>query len=231
MPFFDQEDNNSSARKWQCFVCGKQFELYEEFTAHIIEAHDEGREYICCPACNAPVRDMRFHYKAKHPNRLIPKNTQLRVTVWNDFKKGKKKTRKPKTREGFFASNKMGVPIHYRSGYECDVYELLEEDRDIAAYYAEPFKVPYCYKGEWHDYLPDIKLQYMDGTVDIWEIKPATQTSYGKNKAKWAAMNEYAKNMGWNFTVITEVGIDKLRTKIKQQKSSLLNEDEKVKDA
>jgi hypothetical protein len=44
-------------------------------------------------------------------------------------------------------------------------------------------------------------------------------------------MNEYAKNMGWNFTVITEVGIDKLRTKIKQQKSSLLNEDEKVKDA
>ena len=59
--------------------------------------------------------------------------------------------------------------------------------------------------------------------MDIWEIKPANQTHYEQNKAKWSAMNEHVKKHGWRFTVITEVGIDKLKTKeeliLKLQKS------------
>lgn len=217
---FDEGITSKGKRSWQCFICGVQHEDYEIYSKHIKDEHEEGREYISCPACDAPVRDMRAHYNMKHPARPLPTNVQLRAAVWKDFTtQGKKtKSKKPGFREGNFVSQKMnGAEIHYRSGKECEIYELLEMDKDVVAYYAEPFKVPYCHNGEWHNYIPDIKLQYADGRVEIWEFKPANQTGYQKNKAKWAAMNEYAKVMGWDFTVITEVGIGKLKSRVKNQ--------------
>lgn len=217
---FEEGQGNKGLRKWQCFCCGVQYDTYEEFKQHILDDHEEGREFIVCPACDAPVRDMRTHFKVKHPARPIPTNVQLRTAIWRDFSSTgkKKKTKKPSFREGNFVSQKMnGAELHYRSGYECEVYELLDMDKDVAAFYAEPFKVPYCYKGEWCDYVPDLRIQYLDGRVEIWEIKPANQTGYEKNKAKWSAMNEHAKHHGWQFTVITEVGIGKLKSKVKSQ--------------
>lgn len=216
---FEEGHGDKGKRKWQCFVCGVQHDNFEDFSKHITDEHDEGREFLKCPACNCPVRDIRAHYKAKHPARPIPSGVQLRTAIWRDFSStGKKRSKKPSFREGNFISNKMnGASLHYRSGYECEVYELLEMDKEVTAYYAEPFKVPYCYKGEWCDYIPDLRIQFADGRVEIWEIKPANQTGYEKNRAKWTAMNEYAKNYGWDFTVITEVGIGKLKSKVKGQ--------------
>ena len=206
-------------RKWQCFVCGKQYNDFESYKEHIIDKHEEGREFITCPTCNTPVRDVRAHFRAKHPKRQMPSNCQMKVAIWQDFShSGRKKRKKPSFREGFFVSNKMsGAELHYRSGYECDVYECLENDLDVHAYYVEPFKIPYFYKGKWHQYIPDLRIIYIDETVDICEIKPANQTHYEQNKAKWSAMNEHVKKHGWRFTVITEVGIDKLKTKVKKQ--------------
>ncbi len=96
-------------RVWQCFCCGVQHPDYEIYRKHIIDEHDEGREYLLCPACEAPVRDMRAHYNAKHPARPIPTDIQLRTAVWHDFTtQGKKtKTKKPSFREGNFVSHKM----------------------------------------------------------------------------------------------------------------------------
>lgn len=214
------EKDDRAKRVWQCFVCGVQHYTYEEYQKHILEAHDEGREYLSCPTCDAPVRDMRMHFKVKHPNRQLPKDVQLRVGVWFDFKKGRKRrARKPQFREGFFLSEKNhGMELHYRSGIECDVYELLEEDTEVLSFQPEPFKIPYCFRGKWHDYTPDLRVNYLGGQVAVWEIKPSTQTKYPKNKAKWAAMQEYANKLGWHFTVVTEDGIGKLRIKIRDQR-------------
>lgn len=212
----------ANTRKWQCFVCGVNFESYEEYKAHIIQNHEEGREYIVCPDCEAPVRDMKMHYQAKHPKRLMPKNIQMKVAVWRDFTSGgkKKKTRKPTFRSGTFSSSKAGCDLHYRSGMECEFYELLETDNDVVSFFAEPFKVPYCYLGEWHDYIPDLRVNFADGTTQIWEIKPSQQTHYKQNQAKWGSMNDYALNHGWEFVVQTETGLDKLKNKIKRQSQS-----------
>lgn len=220
------EKGKPNVRKWQCFCCGK---IYDDFTAykdHIITEHDEGREFIKCPDCDAPVRCLKTHYKAKHPKRIMPKGVQTRVAIWRDFKSNgekKKTTRKVNFRTGSFTSKKSGCDIPYRSGMECEFYELLEADRDVVAFFAEPFKVPYYYvnqatqKGEWHDYIPDIRVNFIDGSTEIWEIKPANQTAYEQNRAKWGAMNDHALNHGWNFVVQTEVGLGKLKTKIKRQ--------------
>lgn len=209
---------NKSERQYQCFVCGKQFKEYDLYKTHILAEHDEGREYIKCPACDAPVRDLRSHFQIKHKNRQLPKNGQMKVSVWYDFASGKKKTRKPKFRDGYHVSTKTGASLHYRSGYECEVYELLDEDTEVVSFDAEPFKIPYIFEGEWHDYIPDIRINFTDGKVEIWEVKPSSQTDLPKNKAKWAAMSAYADKLGWIFMVITETGMGRLRSRIKQQR-------------
>jgi DNA-directed RNA polymerase subunit RPC12/RpoP len=218
--FEDAETNKKGGRKWQCFVCGKNYPDYAEYKEHILEEHEEGREYLKCPDCGAPVRDMKNHYKAKHPKRIMPKGLQTRVSIWHDFKPGgkKKTTRKPKFRSGEFESKKSGCLLHYRSGMEEEFYNLLEQDEDVVTFYAEPFKVPYYYKGKWHNYIPDIRVNFMDNSTEIWEVKPANQTDYDQNRCKWAAMNDHATNMGWGFVVQTEVALGKLKNKVTRQR-------------
>jgi len=114
-------------------------------------------------------------------------------------------------------SHKNKCEIKYRSGMEEEFYNLLETDGDVAAFAAEPFKVPYFWAGKWHNYIPDIRVNFIDGSSEIWEVKPANQTDFDQNKAKWAAMNDHALNLGWKFFVQTEVGLGKLRAKVKRQ--------------
>lgn len=218
---FWTETMSLQKRTWQCFVCGEKLDDYGAYAEHIINEHNEGRDYVICPVdtCRAPVRDLKSHYKAKHPNRIMPKNLQTKAMLWRDFSPtGKKKTRKPSFKEGWFESAKNGgAKMFYRSGYESTVYECLEKDNDVKSFKAEPFKVPYYYNNEWHNYIPDIKVEFQDGSVEIWEVKPKTQTKYEQNQAKWKSMNEYAYKLGWSFTVITENGINMLKKKVRNQ--------------
>jgi hypothetical protein len=216
---YEDAGKPEQGRKWNCFVCNKLFDTYEGYKGHIIEKHEQGREYIKCPSCDAPVRDMRAHFAAKHPNRLLPKNVQMRVGIWNDFgPTGKKKTRKPHFISGEYDSLKNGATLHYRSGLERDFYEQLEADLDVLGFVAEPFKIPYFYNGEWHNYLPDLRVDFIDGSTEIWEIKPENQMKYEQNECKWASMKNHAESMGWEFIIFNEAGLDKLKNKVSKQR-------------
>ncbi len=230
MPLTFEDAGLGDQRRWQCFVCGKSHTTFEEYKEHIAATHEEGREYITCPDCSAPVRDMKMHYKAKHPQRAMPTGCQMRVAVWFDKKrtkdgKGKTTVRKGMNfRKGEFESKKCGRMFTYRSGLEEEFYNILEEDADVDNWFVEPMKIPYFWKGEWHDYIPDIRVNYIDGSTDLWEIKPANQTHYEQNKAKWVAANNYCSNVGWNFVVLTEVGLGKLKVKMKQQRAEKIDQ-------
>lgn len=223
MPLKFEDAGSANVRKWNCFVCGQNYETYETYKDHITTQHVEGREYLKCPACEAPVRDLPTHFKAKHPARILPAGVQHRVAVWFDIKrtkdgKDKAKVRKPNFRSGEFTSRKCGQDFHYRSGLEEEFYNLLEEDNDVESWAAEPFKIPYYWQNDWHNYVPDIRINYIDGSTQIWEIKPANQTQLEQNKCKWAAANNYSSNLGWDFVVMTEVGLGKFKTKIRRQR-------------
>lgn len=221
---FFEKDNGK--RKWQCFVCGKEHPDFETFKGHIIEAHEVGREYVLCPLgrCGAPVRDINLHFKARHPHDSVPTYTgPARVIVWKDqrgVKKGKR-SKKPTFREGHFISIKnSGKEFYYQSSYECEVFECLEQIPEVVAYDAQPFKngIPYLYKGDSHHYFPDISLKFADGHVEIWEIKPANQTMLPLNEAKWEAAKNFCQTRGWDFIVVTEVGIGKLKKLVQKRK-------------
>lgn len=208
-------------RVYQCFVCGERLDTFDLFKEHITKNHEEGREYVICPLarCGAPVRDMKAHFKAKHPYDKMPKTCASRAMIWKDIstKKGKMNTKMPHFREGYMISEKNKREMHYRSGMECEVYELLERWDEVHAYEEEPFSVKYSFLGISHDYFPDLRITYKDGTTEIWEIKPSSQTQIGKNKAKWDACNNYCMARSWRFMVLTEKGMGKLRAKIQQQ--------------
>ena len=72
----------------------------------------------------------------------------------------------------------------------------------------------YIFEGEKHEYNPDLSIYFMDGHVEIWEIKPANQTQLPKNHAKWAACQHHCQARGWQFVVMTEVGIGKLKRRV-----------------
>jgi hypothetical protein len=209
-------------RKWSCFVCAKTFDGYDDYKTHILDSHEEGREFLKCPDCECPVRDLKMHYKAKHPKRALPTGLQTRVVVWKDFRPGrdgkpKASVRKPQARQGTFTSQKCGVDFQYRSGLEEEFFNLLEQDVDVENWAYEPFKIPYMWRGEWHNYIPDMRINFIDGTTQIWEIKPMNQTDYEQNKCKWAAANNFCSNMGWEFIVQTNEILDTYRWKIQRQ--------------
>lgn len=221
-----------TTRKYQCFICGMAHTEFEAFKQHIKESHEEGREFVICPLqhCGACVRCLKTHFKAKHPHSPLPQSGPMKAIVWKDqFPSGKLKTRKPKFREGYFISMKNnGKELHYRSGLECEYFEILEQLPEVIAFDYEPLKtgIPYIGPdGRQHKYFPDISIQFKDNHVEIWEIKPGSQTGLEVNECKWEAANKFCEARNWTFVVMTEVGLGKLKRRLR---NTILNEKQQV---
>ena len=117
--------------------------------------------------------------------------------------------------------------IYYRSGWELKYMVYLDKHPDVLKWSSEEIVVPYIspIDGRMHRYFPDfiVWLRTPNGykTVMI-EVKPKTQTkepkiqkrvtesyvrkvmTYGVNQAKWKAAEEFCKDKGWEFTIMTE---------------------------
>lgn len=204
-------ENNKNIRKYTCFCCGMMYENFHEYKSHIIENHEAGREYVSCPACQTPVRDIRSHYKVYHKNLAVPKQGQMKALIWKDQRNPSKRSKKVSFKEGYFTSLKNnGKQMHYNSSWEETTYSCLEVMSEVVSYEVEPFSIKYLDRGKVREYWPDLIVSYNDGHVEIWEIKPQNQTSLEVNKAKWDACKEYCSHRGWKFEVITEKEISKI---------------------
>jgi hypothetical protein len=127
--------------------------------------------------------------------------------------------------------------IVYRSGWELKVFLKLDSNPNVLRWSSEETVIPYKspIDGRWHRYFVDCyaELKQADGTKKtvLLEIKPSAQTqapdmskkhtakgtlskrfltevqTYGINTAKWAAAEEYCKDRGWEFKILTEKDI------------------------
>ena len=118
--------------------------------------------------------------------------------------------------------------IIMRSSWETMFANWCDKNPSVIKWKSEETIVPYrCpTDGKLHRYFVDFQVQIRDknGRVKTYliEVKPAKQTrppeypgrrtrryieesmTFIKNQAKWQAANEWAKDRGWEFKIITE---------------------------
>ena len=137
-------------------------------------------------------------------------------------------------KQGFFKPQNpkkyIGDPtnIVYRSGWEKRVMDWADTNPNVKRWCSEEIVIPYKspVDNRWHRYFVDFYVEAVrrDGETAkmLLEVKPRAQTqapkvqsrhtkkyitevaTYGINQAKWKAAEEYCKDKGWEFRVITE---------------------------
>jgi hypothetical protein len=117
--------------------------------------------------------------------------------------------------------------IIYRSSWEVRVMKYLDDNDAVVWWASEEMNVKYIspVDGRVHRYFPDfvVKVRRKDNssTIFMLEVKPEAQTklrqpkrvtkqyvneaaTYAVNQAKWKYAEEFCKDHGWVFRVVTE---------------------------
>jgi hypothetical protein len=114
--------------------------------------------------------------------------------------------------------------IIMRSSWETRFASWCDKNPSVLKWSSEETVVPYrCpTDNRIHRYFVDFKISVSTGKTYIVEVKPAAQTqppiypgrqtqryiteslTFMKNQAKWEAANEFARDRGWEFKIITE---------------------------
>lgn len=209
-------EESSNTKKLVCFVCAQELPDLESWKQHIIDRHEEKEQYLLCPECGIPCRDLFSHYKVHHRGIEIPDFEQVkanRIVDWSPaYRRSKKK--KSKWKEGLFDSIKMGKKIHYRSSWERDAMVCFEKCVDVDAYFGDDHLcIEYQIHGRTHRYWPDFTLKMKSGKTYVIEIKPAEQSEWEINVAKWTHAAKFCLARDWDFQVWTQKHIRKIKAR------------------
>lgn len=109
---------------------------------------------------------------------------------------------------GYHNSPKAGL-VYHRSSYEKKAFLKLDQDELVKTYFVEAVKVSYFHPERqfFCDYLIDIKVEYMDGSFKLIEVKPAKWCEDWIIKEKFKAAYELAEQLGMTFEVWTEASL------------------------
>ena len=118
--------------------------------------------------------------------------------------------------------------IVYRSGWEHRSMQMFDTNPNINRWGSEEVVIPYVspIDNRYHRYFTDFYVEAVgrDGETKkmLLEVKPKAQTqepkkpsrktkryitevmTYGINQAKWKAAEDFCRDRGWEFKVITE---------------------------
>lgn len=124
--------------------------------------------------------------------------------------------------------------ITYRSSWEKYIMEFLDRNPHVARWSSETVVIPYFSNadGKRRRYFMDFYVQFDDGAIHLWEVKPFKETcpppkpannnvhnkkkfidaiyAWQVNQDKWIAANKACKEKGWQFKIITEVTLKKV---------------------
>ena len=133
------------------------------------------------------------------------------------YKQGKYIPRLPKKYKGDYRN------IVYRSSWEYKFMQWCDATPSVLEWGSEEIAIPYIspVDGKRHKYYPDFYVKVKNKKYMV-EVKPNKQTkepktqkkltkryvtevvTYSVNRAKWRAAEEFCKDYGWEFMLITE---------------------------
>lgn len=85
--------------------------------------------------------------------------------------------------------------------------KYLDTNDSVASYAYESIKIPYISNNttkKVRNYYPDILVKYVDGSIEIVEIKPSKKLQQAVVKKKLKAGEDWCNKNGFKFVVITE---------------------------
>ena len=142
----------------------------------------------------------------------------------NNFRQGKFTPKHPEKYVGKLDK------IRYMSSWELELHKFFDGNPNVLRWASEEIAIPYIKPtdGRIHQYFPDYWVEYRTSSGEIiqelMECKPAQQTraprasrkqnlyekvTYAVNTAKWLAAQEWCKQHGITFRIITEKSIFK----------------------
>jgi len=139
----------------------------------------------------------------------------------------------PKYKQGIYNAQhpekyKGSIPIIYRSGLEIKAFRWMDNNSNVLTWGSESVVVPYQGPdGKIHRYFIDLvcEMRRTDGSNQkfLIEVKPERQTmapiitprkakktimyesyTWAVNNAKWQAAEQYAKQKGYKFIILTD---------------------------
>lgn len=135
---------------------------------------------------------------------------------------GRYKVSNPKKYKGDYTN------VIYRSLWEKSAFKWCDQNPNVKSWCSEEVVIPYLYEVDqkYHRYFMDLKITIDNRTILV-EIKPESQTvpptgqrrtkrylseslEYVKNRCKWKAASNYAKDRGWEFQIWTENTLQKM---------------------
>ena len=105
---------------------------------------------------------------------------------------------------GYFCSNKNKEDFYYASSLEERAFEILEGLENVKSYKRCEDRIPILFEGIEKNYLPDIHVEYINGNIEILEIKPKNLLREALNIVKFKAANKYYKDQNIKYSVWTE---------------------------
>jgi hypothetical protein len=98
----------------------------------------------------------------------------------------------------------MGRMVDFESLIERDFIYLLDFEKHIAAFTAQPCVIPYQHEGKAHTYTPDFHFVRTDRSMAIVECKPEAFVNTEKNQRKFAAGRQWCAERACHFFVVTD---------------------------
>lgn len=124
--------------------------------------------------------------------------------------------------------------VTYRSSWEKFIMEFLDGSEQVKKWSSEEVIIPYFSNadGKKRRYFMDFFVEFENGDVHLWEVKPKSQCSppvkptrmtlkskqsfmysiyqYTVNMDKWKTTSELCNKKGWHFKIITEDTLKRL---------------------
>jgi hypothetical protein len=122
--------------------------------------------------------------------------------------KKKRRKRKGHYQRGEYLSKKSGATCKFRSGWEEKFMSYLDSEPTIANWTYEKVVIEYVANlrtKKIRKYYPDFYVEYVDGHVEVIEIKPKRKLEQAIIKKKTAAAKVWCEKQGATYRILTEI--------------------------
>jgi hypothetical protein len=105
----------------------------------------------------------------------------------------------PAWAHGSYHSLKTKLVCYYRSSWELILFKQLDDDASVLFWEPEFTSILYVIGGKQHRYIPDVHVEYIDGTNKLIEVKPIALRTTERNSAKREAALTYCTLNNWCY--------------------------------